>query len=32
MAEILKRELQNRSQEWDPLERDVGNSIEFWVQ
>jgi hypothetical protein len=32
MAEILNRELLNRSQKWYPLDRDVDNSIEFWVQ
>jgi len=32
MAEILNRELQNRSQKWYPLDRDVGNSTDFWVQ
>jgi hypothetical protein len=31
-AEILNGALQTRSQKWYPLDRDVGNSIEFWVQ
>jgi len=29
MAEILNRELQNRSQKWYPLDRDMSNSREF---
>jgi hypothetical protein len=32
MDEILHRDIQNKSQKWYPLDRDVGNSITaFWV-